>query len=51
MKNSDWPLAVVLCTLIISITTCTALVEWETTNYYDVQLECVKQTNNKYCKK
>ncbi len=51
MKNKDWPLAVVLCVLAISMATCTAAVEWNITNRYDVQIECVKQTQDKHCDK
>ncbi len=51
MKKSDWSLAVVLCVLAISMATCTAFVYGNKTNYYDVQVACVKATNDKYCNK
>ena len=47
----DWPTATLLSILIISIATCTAIVDWSITSRYDVQIECVKQTQDRYCSK
>lgn len=47
----NWSAVIFLSISVISMATCTALVEWGTTNYYDVQIECVKQTQDKHCNK